>query len=252
MVMHVVGTMNDRDFALLSAYIDGELDAAVATVLEQRLAQEPDLRARLAALQALQAQLQEVTRAAADGKPVPARIRELLQPQPSGIRSVPHRLARLPGTAARQGLAVAASLAVIAGLLLAPQWQRQLPQQSGDALLTAALEAHPSRAEGWDSLADGRQLRAVLSFPGRDGSWCREYILTAESRTVRGVACRDNGVWETRVAVTQTLLPGAEEAAYRPASTDDSNRIANFIEQHAAGDAAGAAEEAGLIGNNWQ
>ena len=142
MVMHVVGTMNDRDFALLSAYIDGELDAAVATVLEQRLAQEPDLRARLAALQTLQAQLQEVTRAAADGKPVPARIRELLQPQPSGIRSVPHRLARLPGTAARQGLAVAASLAVIAGLLLAPQWQRQLPQQSGDA------RGHPDTTSG--------------------------------------------------------------------------------------------------------
>lgn len=252
MVVHVDDTMSDQDFTLLSAYVDGELEPDVATALEQRLAQDSELRARLTALRGLQAELQAVARTGADSSPVPESIRALLQQQPSRIRSVPHRLATFSATVRRQGLAVAASLAVIAGLLLAPQWQREVQEQTGDPLLAAALEALPSRAEGWDILEDGRQLRAILSFPKRSGSWCREYLLAAESHAVRGVACRDNGIWETRVAVTQTLFPGAEDVAYRPASTGESNRIASFIAQHAAGDAAGAGEEAGLISNQWR
>ncbi len=249
MVMHVDSTLIDKDFALLSAYVDGELESAVAACLEQRLAQERDLQARLDALQLLQEQLQEVTRAAADGSPVPESIRELLQPQPAGIRSVPHRWASLPGTA-RRGLAMAASLGAIAVLLLAPQWQGD--HADHDALLTAALETNPSRADGWDSLEDGRKLRAVLSFPGRDGSWCREYILATDGHAVRGVACRDSGTWENRVTAAETLLPGAEEAAYRPASAGDSTIIASFIARHMAGDAAGPDTETQLIGGNWQ
>jgi len=248
MVMHVDSTINDQDFRLLSAYVDGELQLSVATILEQRLAQEPELRARLAALQALQQQLQA---AAVVDDPVPQRVRELLQPQPSRIRSVPHRLARFTGYA-RQGLAVAASLAAIAGLLLASQWQRDLEYQNGDTMLAAALETHPSRAEGWDTLDDGRQLRTVLSFPGNDGNWCREYILAVDGHAIRGVACRDSGTWETRVSAAETLLPGSVEATYRPASAGDSRAIASFIEQHAGGNAAGPGEEAGLISNNWQ
>lgn len=243
--------MNDRDFELLSAYIDGELEPAKAAILASRLAQEPELRARLAEMRELQSRLQDAA-TALEGTPVPAHITELLQPQPGGIRALPHRLARFRGNL-RQGFAVAASLAVAAGILLAsPQWQGGNDGGNDKALLTAALETLPSRAAGWDTLEDGRRLRAVLSFPGQEGSWCREYILAADAGAIRGVACRDSGSWATRIAVPQTILPGGEEEAYRPASAGDSGDIARFIDQHAVGDVIGAKREAGLIARSWQ
>ncbi len=245
--------MTDQDFELLSAFIDRELEPEVAAMLESRLAREPALRARLEELEALQSQLREAARAR-DSSPLPARIRELLQPQPAGIRSLSHRLTRFPGKL-RQGLAVAASLAAVAALLLvAPQWQAGHDSDSAgrDTVLAAALETLPSRASGWDMLEDGRRLRTVLSFPNHEGSWCREYVLSDAGSAVRGVACRDGGSWTTRVAIPQNLLPGRDEAAYRPASAGDSGVIASFIDQNAAGDVAGAKKEAGLITRNWQ
>lgn len=251
MISNVDDAMNDRDFELLSAYMDGELEPANAAILEARLGQDPDLRARLAELRALQSRLRDAA-AALEGTPLPAHITELLQPQPGGIRSLPHRLTRFRGNL-RQGFAVAASLVVAAGILLAiPQWQGDIDSSSDAALFTAALETLPSRATGWDTLEDGRRLRAVLSFPSREGNWCREYILADDDGAIRGVACRDSGNWTTRIAVTQTLLPGGDEEAYRPASAGDSGDIARFIDQQAAGDVAGAKREAGLIARNWQ
>lgn len=242
--------MNDRDFELLSAYIDGELEPEAATALESRLTREPALRALLAELQSLQQRLQAAAGTDAE-HPIPARIRELIESQPGAIRSLPHRLTRFSGSL-RQGLAVAASLAVAAGLLLAPQWRDGHDMATDDTLLAAALETLPSRASGWDSLEDGRQLRAVLSFPSQGGSWCREYVLKDGEAAVRGVACRDSSNWTTHIAVPQTLLPGSDEEAYRPASAGDSGDIAGFIDQKAAGDVAGAKKEAGLIARNWQ
>lgn len=243
--------MNDHDFELLSAYLDGELEPANAAILTSRLAQEPDLRARLAELRELQSRLQDAAKAL-EGTRVPAHITELLQPQPSGIRALPHRLTRFRGNL-RQGFAVAASLAVAAGILLAvPQWQGGDDIGNKEALLAAALETLPSRATGWDTLEDGRRLRAVLSFAGKEGSWCREYVLAADDSAIRGVACRDSGSWATRIAVPQSFLPGGDEEAYRPASAGDSGDIARFIDQNSVGDVIGAKREAGLIARSWQ
>ncbi len=250
MGIDVEETMTDRDFELLSAYIDGELEPEVAATLTSRLAREPALRARLAELETLQSQLREAA-GANDTTPLPARIRELLQPQPTAIRPLLHRLTLFPGNL-RQGLAIAASLTAVAALLLAPRWQAGHDIAGQDVLLAAALETLPSRASGWDTLEDGRRLRAVLSFPNHAGSWCREYVLTGAGSSVRGVACRDGGNWTTRIAVPHNLLPGRDEEAYRPASAGDSGSIASFIDQNAAGDVLGAKKEAGLITRSWQ
>ncbi len=240
--------MSNQDFELLSTYLDGELDAAAARALEQRLQQEPLLARKLQQLRELQASLQLAFGDSADGTQVPVRIRELLQPQPVRILPLPHRSSRW-STGARSSVAIAASLILALGLVLAPQWQQRNP--AADPVLSAALESRASRATGWDALADGRKLRALLSFPSRDGGWCREYLLASGTHTLRGVACRDSGSWEPRVTVEQTAMNDSE-AAYRPASAADSDPIADFIATKASDVAAGAEKESGLIANHWQ
>ncbi|QIB64585.1 anti-sigma factor family protein [Kineobactrum salinum] len=241
--------MSNQDFELLSAYLDGELDAAAVRALEQRLPREPLLASKLLQLRELQASLQLAFGDSADGARVPVRIRELLQPQPERILPLPHRHKRW-STGLRSSVAIAASLILALGLVLAPQWQQQR-HPAADTLLSAALETTPSRAAGWDQLADGRQLRGLLSFPSRDGSWCREYLLASDARTVHGVACRDGGHWEPRVTVEEAAMDNGE-SVYRTASANDSDPIADFIAAEASDVAAGAEKESGLIANHWQ
>lgn len=241
--------MSNQDFELLSTYLDGELDAAAARALEQRLQHEPVLARKLQQLRELQASLQLAFGDSADGTRVPVRIRELLQPQPVRILPLPHRNNRW-STGARSSVAIAASLILALGLVLTPQWQQQR-NPTADPVLSAALESRASRAAGWDTLTDGRKLRALLSFPSRDGNWCREYLLASGARTLRGVACRDGGSWEPQVTVEQTAMNDGE-AAYRPASAADSDPIAEFIATKASDVAAGAEKESGLIANHWQ
>lgn len=241
--------MSDQDFELLSAYLDGELDASATRSLEQRLQQESLLSYKLEQLRELQASLQLAYGNGADSSRVPTRIRELLQPQPVRILPLPHQNHRW-SIGARSSLAVAASLVLALGLVLTPQWHQQTGP-STDLLLSAALETRASRASGWDTLADGRKLRALLSFPSREGGWCREYLLASGDRSVRGVACRDGDSWEPRVTVEQTAMHDSE-TAYRPASANDADPIAEFIATEASGIAAGAKKEAGLIAKDWQ
>lgn len=249
----MTSTMNDQDWQLLSAYLDDELSPEARADCAQRLQQEPALTAGLQALEALQTELRGTLHSAAAAQPVPPHIKALLDTAPVSITSLPHRLHNFTGARAR-GFAVAASLAAAAALLLLPQWQGSPngPQHDTTNLLSATLEQLPSSADRWETLADGSEVRAILSFPIHDGTWCREYLLRSSEQSVRGIACRDNGQWETRVAVAQLMLPAGEEDAYRPASASDSDQIAAFVGINARDDVAGEEREAGLITSNWQ
>lgn len=244
------GDMTDQDWEILSAYLDSELLPAERAACERRIAEDAALAANLEAMRALQAQLRGTLRAAAARQPLPERVSALLENAPVRIQTQPHRLHRFTMNNAR-GFAVAASLAAAAALLLVPQWQAEQHGDSG-AVLSAALEQLPSRADGWETLADGSRLRPVLSFPNHEGTWCREYLLANEAQTIRGVACRDDGHWGTRVAAVQTSLQNGAADAYRPASAADSDPVATFVESNASGDAASAKREAGLITRSWQ
>ncbi len=235
--------MNEQDYELLSQFIDGELDRAQAQALRERLLAEPVLRAELERMRAAN---ERVTAAFAD---------------PAATHVPPALLARVRGAdtdprpAHRWGAAVAASLVAAAALLLAPQWRQddQLPDgtPAADALLAQALESTASRGEGWDTLGDGRQLRPVLSFSNRDGSWCREYLLTRGTDTFHGVACRHDGQWQTEVLASAAELSG-EGADYRPAGAGDSDQVSSYISAHADGIPLSLRQEAELIARQWQ
>ena len=232
---HAVDIMKDQDYELLSQYIDGELEAGQAQVLRQRLLAEPGLRATYDRMRGVDNRLRDAFAGPATQQ-VPERISNLLNRGDSDTHQ----------RRAAWGAAIAASVLATAGLLLNPDWR---DAQQGDSALAAILEVTPSGGSDWKILADGRQVRPVLSFAHTDGSWCREYLLFDDGATYRGVACRTGGDWVTGILDTQPI-PG-NKSQYRPAGADDADEVAAYIAEHGAGIPLSRTEEAELIEAGW-
>jgi hypothetical protein len=241
--------MTEQDYELLSQYLDGELAAPAAQKLRKRLIAEPVLRASLDRLQKVDNRVKDAFDVPG-ADTVPPRVVTMLENARtrSGRLSQRHR--------AGWGLAVAASLVAASGLLFMPDWQHQQTDNSlavsagEDALLTYEFEYSPSRADGWNTLSDGRQVRPLLSFANKQGGWCREYLMSVEGATWRGVACRTEGRWTTEVLSAEEL--GGSSSEYRPAGVTNSDQITQFIDTHSADIALSLEEEADLIVRNWQ
>lgn len=231
--------MTDQETMLLSQYLDGELPADEAHVLRQRLLAEPALRARFDHMRKLDQQMKDAAAHAAQS--VPASVTALLQEAP--IKQRDH--------GGYRGLAIAASLLAATAVLMVPDW-RSTPDTGADMQLSAVLEDTPSSADQWDILADGRQVRPVLSFASTSGRWCREFLVVTDSATQRGVACRTApGQWSTEI-LADSNPAAAPNGAYIAASGSDSDAIETYIAEQARGIALGRNEEFRLIDNNWQ
>jgi hypothetical protein len=229
--------MNEQDYEQLSQFIDGELDPTQAQALRERLIADPGLRAELEHMRAVDNRVRQAFDFA-DAEAVPDAV--VAQVRGSAVpRNVRQR---------RWGLAVAASLVAAAGLILAPQWQEG--GHSGTDLLATALETTPSSNDGWEVLADGRKMRPVLSFSSLQGHWCREFLVTQDTDINRGVACRAEGRWQTRIMAT-AQAPGAT-TDYRPAGATDADIVATFIDTQAANIPLSLDQEAELIARGWE
>ena len=228
--------MKDQDYELLSQYLDGELPGFAERRLEQRLRAEPELATTLEQLRQQDSRIQA---ALADTARAPARVHAMLEPE-SNVVALPRRRAR-----AAWQYAVAASLVAAAGLVINSGWQQS---PNAEHMLADVLESTPSMAAGWEALADGRKVRPVLSFKDQDGNWCREFLVSQGEDGSRGVACRQQGAWNTQVLVTAEI-PG-EASDFRPAGAGDADAVADYLGENAAGIALSASEEAELIEND--
>jgi len=243
-----------QDYELLSRYLDGELPPALARELEQRLAAEPALGSVLARMQALQGQLHQAYDGIAQ-QPIPQRILALLQAPQANVVPIGHKPPLNPPRkrVMNWGFALAASLVVAVSATLVTRLDQQSAQPGAagvDSLLSLALETSPSRGDGWEALADGRQLRPVLSFQTTAGSWCREYLLRSSEGSWHGVACRGDAGWNTTVLAS---ADAAESSAdYRPAGAASADEVADFVDRNAAGIALDAGEETALIARAWK
>lgn len=246
-------TITEQDYELLSQYIDRELPPGVCAQLELRLAAEPQLRAGLGRLQALQRQLQDTYGQLGEG-PVPERTLALLQEAPAQAVQQPQPTAKVVQLPRKRninwGLALAASLVVAVSATLVSQWDQQSAQSGADALLAAALESTPSRGTGWETLSDGRTLRPVLSFRSSTGNWCREYLVGDSDGNWHGVACRSNEGWTTEVLAATQIEDASPQ--YRPAGAGDSMDVADYIDRNANGIPLDAREEAAVMARGWQ
>jgi hypothetical protein len=238
--------MSEQDNELLSQYLDGELGAPEVTTLEARLGTEPALQASLNKLQSVDTRVRAAFNTPGADK-VPARITHMLEKPTSNVVAFPQR------RQAGWGFAIAASLLAASGLLFIDGPQQGVEGDLlADSLLSQELERAPSRSEGWELLADGRQLRPVLSFHSNDGSWCREYMVAEEGQYRRAVACRGTTNWVTEVSSLENPGFSDSSADYRTAGAGDSEQIQQFIEARAEGVPLSAEQEAQLISNNWK
>lgn len=243
--------MTEHDFELLSRYLDGELPPTESAGLERRLASEPALKDALDTLRQVNASVRAEAHAPGNDR-VPAHIAAMLDSKPAAdVVPFPSRRGR-----AGVGLAIAASLVAAVGLWLAPQWRVAdtglHPADARQPQVADALENTPSSAEDWTPLADGGQLRPVLSFAGTDSQWCREYQVSQQREQWRGVACRgEAGAWHTQILVSDSGHPVRGDT-YQPAGAGDLDAISDYINDRAASIPLSADEEAALIADDWQ
>ena len=251
MVLNEWTDLTDTDIELLSQYIDGELEAAVARRFEDRLNAEPALQSALVRMEELNQRLRDALTERAE---IPESVTELLrnsaQAGPGGAAKVlpfpqgptPQRKVRSVGWPA--ALAASVVAAVTVGLFVSTQDAGQPGLPGNDARVAEALDRQPS-GNGWAALGDGRELQPVLTFPHRDGRWCREYLLRGDDADWRAVACRENGTWVTQAAGLESFLDS--ESAYRPAGANDTAPVAVFIDNNAADIALGRRDEQALL-----
>ena len=249
--------LSDKDWELLSQWVDGELNDVDARRMLQRMKAEAPLREAADAMRAMDLTLQSAL-GAHDAVP-PAIVRSLgVDDAEAGTvaggnvvsfpgRNTGNRGARPP----RWPLALAASVVAALGVVfLALQ---PAPQPDGlpgnDALVSATLDTAAS-GSGWIELNDGRALQPVLTFEHRDGAWCREYLLRSSGSDWRAVACRAADRWVTQAAGLESYLDA--NGGYRPAGSADSAPVSLFISENAADIALGSEDEQQLIERGWR
>lgn len=233
--------MRVDDDHLLSMYIDGELDAERTIALAGRLKVEPDLRARLSAMENSDRLVRKLFARHSDGaaRELAARI------QATNVvifKPIPRWREWATG-------AIAASVMAVVALSFTSERPLGFNPMTMDRQLAEALEHSPSRASGWEHLDGERDFRSVLTFPAADGRWCREFLLAHDESHWRGVACRDEGTWVNQVVGSEVFLE--QETQYRPAGAGDTEKVARFIDETAADVALGPQQESALISSGW-
>ncbi len=215
------------DDETLMAFADGELDEATSLRVEAALDHDEALAARLAVFLDTRLAVASAVKPLID-EPVPEALadsvrRVVQEAEAAKVATGEKNVLAFPGRETRQQverrqwlLPIAASiLAVITGVggFVAGRSGLQ-PGNSLDTALFAALDAQPSGSEV--ALTDTQTLHIVATFTDGRGELCREYDLRRAQENTTTVACRANGAWVTRLALTSPRTEG-----YVPASSQD-------------------------------
>lgn len=232
------------------AFVDGELDATLATRIEAQMRHDLALAGRIARQRALRARLTRHFDAVL-GESVPGHLTHAMEGKGGGATPIgaarTHR-ARLVAprplwwSAAAAGVLVAA----LTGWLLPRGGEPVLMAgESGlmarDALATALTER--ISAEG--SKAGG--VLISLSFRAGDGRYCRIFSLDSG---IDGLACRVADGWVVEAIGRSPAGDAAPE--YRQASSDLSPSVLASISRWQAGDAMTPEQERRIREADWR
>lgn len=243
----------------LMAYVDGELDAEGAAVVEQAMREDPALATAVAAQRDLRQRLRQAYAPVLD-EPVPQRLLDAVNAEAASATPdadttvVPLRSSRDTRTPRRgwhwpEWTALAASLAI--GVLVAP-WLRpdappSLLEMSGDGLVARAGLANALDNRLASEGAGQGPVSIGLSFRARDGHYCRTFVL-APPRSVAGLACREDDGW--RVSALGEARPAGGELQL--ASPPLPPAVLSEVDARLRGDPLDAAGERAAREADWR
>lgn len=168
---------------MLAAYADGELDEAGRRTIDEAVAADPALAARLASHQALRQALAGAFNPVIE-EPVPQHLLD------AATRAPVVPWTRSPRLWAPLAACLVVGLAIGAGL---PRQSLIGPDMAAHGALAKALE-HRATADG----QNGGAVRIGLTYREKGGGrFCR----TFQTRTMAGLACRNDKTWRVQMAV---------------------------------------------------
>ena len=226
----------------LMAYLDGELDAAGRAIVEEALARDEALRARLEAQRQLRDRLAAHYGPVAE-EPIPDRFRQLLDPPVVDLADARRRRA----TARLMWQSVAALAAtLVLGLVLGGQIPRAAgPVRSDHGTLYADGDLARQLDTQLASMPTvGAATRVGVSFARADGTFCR----TFQGPALGGLACRDGERWRLVVTAPGT---GESQAQYRQAASGNA-LVMQAAQELMAGEPLDAAGERRARDSGWR
>ena len=254
----------------LMLYADSLLDACESERLQQGLARDAKLRARLQVFRATGRSLAALFEQHA-ASPLPPKLRDIVNGVAPTTSPAPvydlrrHSRARVWRKGWSSRAALAASVALLAGIgfgwLLhgelagnsaSPQ---ELVRANGGRLIASdvlerSLESQPSGREvaaGSNGLAN---VSVKMTFQNTAGEYCRQYQVTAQqSQHYVGMACHVDGVWRVDF---QTPTPPARSAVAQTVPASGSSELMDaVIGAVIAGDPLSGPDEAALLNRRW-
>jgi len=249
--------MEKSDDVLLSSFVDGELTEHELRELERRLDRDSQLQTRLDAMRAADAAIRKLY-AEVDRAPMPDAVIQMLNrgtPEKSNVLAFPRRGV---GQFLQMPVAIAASIALVVGIMVSELAQRSQDSASSIESLSARivdpesglyrlLEKSSSGEEL--NLGNAQHGRAVLTFADKDGRYCRQLRVDTSASSAHAVACRQENGWEL-VALAYT--DAAPEGQFQPAAAETPFTITATVDGLIG--TAGPVEEEKenlLISNGW-
>ena len=235
----------------ISAFLDGELSPADFEAMLSDLETNPDVAARVR-------RMSEATKAfvtaslAIDEEPMSAGLAKVLAAPPSA-KVIPFRGRSFAATV-MDHRAIAASLVCAFAAWGVFAMSGSVDENGSDTggMIAAASPLHRALETGATGdvvkVSGSQTATPRLSFAKDDGDFCRQFDLASRDGVTSAIACRDDGVWRTEVAVYGQAAPGEE---YTTASGEKAEPLEAFIARFIAGDPLDAAAEKAAIANNW-
>jgi hypothetical protein len=228
------------------AWLDGELDAAEASLVEAEVAADP----RLSALAAEHRQMQATLKGAFDtvvDAPLADHLLAAARTSPAQVIDFAEaRKRREPAVRppVRQWAAMAATLAV--GVLigtLAPHARQASPVEVQGGKMYAAAALDDALSKDLASAPHG-DVRIGVTFRDQSGEVCRSFTDPSSS----GLACRDRSGWQVRGLFA---APEGQSSDYRMAAGMDPN-LAALVDSTINGEPFDAAREKAAREKGWR
>lgn len=256
---NVAETNIDLTDELLVAYVDDELEPAEREMVSSVLASNQTLSHRAEEMRLARDLLREAFPLRPDASIPPAieaaadRLAEACSRRASAQVESSFRWRWKYAIAAAVVLCLTASATYLAwrgGRESSRQPVTALMRISRDTPLHRVLESTPG-AEAVNVLEEDAVVRAVLTFRAKDGRFCREFEILADSGAATGIACREHGEWRTEVLRSAAAAQIGGDR-YRPAGESDEPAVAQVAEHLIQGDPLSAEEEARVLASGWR